>query len=617
MSNQYEDKQGSSSTQRSAPPPFPKKRQSLFPFIVVFLAIVVLVLISIGAAYIPVLSSAVLILFGLLGLLQIQSVANWVEKAVGSFYNHLDKRWQDLADRVEWHWRRHWGQRWIIATLLLFVTASGFVLHDLVLPRMLPRPIQHQVPMPTPAPVYTTRLPGGAAIGLSSGLVNFDTVNRIDGHLKNEAAQALAANDPKGAKGYWNLAMREDETDGEVCIYQEDQRVVDVSSSNYVTIVVVVTLTGREKNAVDENAIDVGRSILQGACVAQKEYNSQRKLPNGLPVRLQIANVDEPASNGGTVARLIEQMAASDPTIVGVMGQLGGADDLVQELNRVGMPMVSSTALYSSVLTSSLYSVAPSLQREAQVAAAAAIKLSPQVGLVYDPANAYSANLDIAFKNQFAAAGGTIAAENTYTIGSAPDTLPARVDSIMSSTPAPKLLFLSGYPQDAGFLVPYMRQRWPGVRVIGGDVLYQYVHSSDARSNFEGLLFTASAFHDEWQGRIANKPEFLNEFADNFDAQKQHSGNPFTYRVPDSDAILAYDAASVLLQASNSALTKQPKQSLTSKMVKQALQDTPKFSGISGSITFGRDGEPQEKAVVVLQPGPGGIQLMDVQGRYP
>lgn len=623
MSDQYEDKRGSSSTQNPPPIPFPKKRRSLFPFVVVVVAVVCLILASIGAVYIPIMSSAIIIFLGMLGLLQIQSVANWVEKVAGSLYNHLDRRWQDLVDTVGPHWKRHWGQRWMIAALLLFVTVGGFVLHDIVLPRLLPRPLQNQVPSLTPIPVYTTRLPSGALIGLSSGLVNFDTAGRIDGHLKEEGTQALVANAPnasKAAKGYWNLAIREDETDGETCIYLADQNVVDVSSKDYVTVVVVARLTGREKNVVDTNAINVGRSILQGACVAQKEYNSQRKLPNGLPVRLQIANIDDPASNGEAVAKLIEQMAANDPTIVGVMGQIAGADDLVRELNRAGIPMLSSTALYSSMPTSSLYSVAPSLQREVQVAVAAALKISPQVGLLYDPADAYSTSLDINFKNQFVAAGGAIADENTYTIGLALETLPDRVRRIMSITPRPKLIFLAGYPQDAGFLIPYVRENWPDVRVMGGDSLYQYVHSSDARANFEGLLFTSFAFHDEWQwrGLVANKPRFYSEYAESFDAQKQHSGNPYTYRVPDSDAILAYDAASVFLQASSDAMTNQQNQPLTYKMVGQALQKSGvSFSGISGPIAFGRDGEPQEKAVVMLQPGPGGIQLMDVQGRYP
>ena len=592
----------------------PNRRRSLFPVIVLVVALFCLFIAIIASVYIPAMSSAIVILLGLLGLLQLPSVAARTEEIGRSLYNHLDKRWQDLADVVGLSWRRHWKQRWVVASILLSATIVGFVLHDFVLPRVLPQPVAlKQMPSPTTTPVYTLRLPEGSSIGLSYGLVNFDTAGRLDGRLKDEAAQALIANNPTAAEGYWKLAIREDETDGEACIYQEDQNVSDSSSKYYVTIVVVVTLTGK-----DTNAINIGRSILQGACVAQKEYNSQRKLPSGLSVRLQVANIDDPTSHAFDVAKQIRQMAANDPTIIGVMGQLAGADDLVRELNNAGIPMLSSTALYSTLEARSLLSVAPSLEREAQVAATTAMKFTTQVGLLYDPTNSYSASLDRLFKSQFTAAGGTVAFENTYTSGAAADTLPDRVNSMMIGSSAPGLIYLAGNPEDASFLVPFVRQHWPAVRVMGGDVLYQYVHSSDARANFDGLLFTSFAFHDEWQwqGKVAKRPEFFNEYAQNFDAQKQHSGNPFTYRVPDGDAILAYDAASVLLQASTIIMTKL-KQPPTFKDVGQTLQSGATFVGISGQVAFGSDGEPLEKAVVVLQPESEHIQLIDVQGRYP
>ena len=133
MSNQHEDEQGGGSIQNPAPIPFPKKRRSFFPVVVALVAILSLLLASFRLTYIPIMASAIIIL---LGLLQMQSVSNWVERVVESIYKHMDKRWQDLADRVEPHWKRHWGQRWMIAALLLFVTLGGFVLHDFVLPHL-------------------------------------------------------------------------------------------------------------------------------------------------------------------------------------------------------------------------------------------------------------------------------------------------------------------------------------------------------------------------------------------------------------------------------------------------------------------------------------------------
>jgi ABC-type branched-subunit amino acid transport system substrate-binding protein len=443
-------------------------------------------------------------------------------------------------------------------------------------------------------------------------MTNFD-IDRADGRLKDEAAQSLKENDTNAAKGYWQLAIREDETDAEACIYQENQNVLD-SSNDYVTLVVVVTLTGQDKNA-----INVGRSILQGACVAQKEYNSQHKLPNSLLVRLLIANVGDPSIYADSVAKQIKEAATNDTTtIVGVVGQLSNSDDAILELNKAGIPMISSTALYSTGETSYLFSVAPSIQREAEVAAQAATRLSRHVVLLYDPDNTYSNSLAQAFKSQFATDGGTIV-ENTYTTGQATNTLPGRIDAAMSSMPTPGLIYLAGYPDDASFLVPYVHSRWPGVQVMGGDALYQYVHSYislEERAAFNSLLFTSFAFHDEWKGHIAQEPVFFSEYAQDFDSQKQHAGNPYGYLLPDSDTILSYDATNVFLKACSNILTKE-KDSLTPKTLWQALQNTSPFSGVSGQIFFGNDGEPLEKAVVIMQVKPTGTDLMEIQGRYP
>ncbi len=607
-----ENEQQGSSTQNLTQTPAPTRERPLFPIVLRVMVFLSLIVASVAYTYISIAAAAIIIF---LGLLQIPSVSGWVEVVAGSIYKHMNTRLQRSADTLESRWRHYWTRRGIIIVFLLSVIVIGFTFRDVILPLVLPQ-LAHQrlTPPLASAPVYTMRLANGSSVGLSYGLANFDTADRIDGRLKDEAAQALIVNNPTAAKGYWKLAVREDETDGEACIYQENQNMSDSSSKFYVTIVVVVTLTGK-----DQDAINRGRSILQGACVAQKEYNSQRKLPTGLPIRLQIANIDDPTIYGGTIAKLISQMTTNDTTIIGVTGQLADADDLVRELNKDGIPMLSSTALYSTMEVPFLFSIAPSLQREAQVAVTDALPLSKQVGLLYNPTSPYSMSLATFFKRQFLAAGGTIS-EHAYTSGLAADTLPNRVDSIMSDTPAPKLIYLAGSADDASFLVPYLHEHWPGVQVMGGDVLYQYVHSSDARANFNGLLFTSFAFHDEWQwqGRVAKKPAFFDEYAQNFDAQKQHSGNPFTYRVPDSDAILAYDAAGVFLQMSDIVATKL-KQPLTFKTVGQVLQskDNTTFSGISGQISFSSDGEPQEKAVVMLESEPSGIQLVDLQGRYP
>src|SRR5262249_52383507 len=94
---------------------------------------------------------------------------------------------------------------------------------------------------------------------------------------------AKSSNDTSTATSYLSQAIGMDSSDAEAHIYLEDQRVVS-SGSPYITLVVGTMLSG------SAHLVGVGRDNLQGAYVAQKEYNDGSKLPNGVKVRLLIAN---------------------------------------------------------------------------------------------------------------------------------------------------------------------------------------------------------------------------------------------------------------------------------------------------------------------------------------
>src|SRR5207249_7157370 len=122
---------------------------------------------------------------------------------------------------------------------------------------------------------------GSEFIGISDGSFAFDTNNRIDGLLKTQAAQSFQKGDLVSAVSQWNAAMAQDSNDAEVLIYLENQHVIS-SNSPYITFVVATMLSG--------NNTSVGRDDLQGAYVAQKEFNDGSLLPGGVKVRLLIAN---------------------------------------------------------------------------------------------------------------------------------------------------------------------------------------------------------------------------------------------------------------------------------------------------------------------------------------
>ena len=124
------------------------------------------------------------------------------------------------------------------------------------------------------------KAPDGEYIGLSDGTFAFDT-DRADGATKQQGATKLRGGDVGTALSLWHEALARDTNDAEALIYLEDQRVIS-SNSPYVTLVVGTMDTG--------TYVSLGRDDLQGAYVAQKEYNDQQKLPGKYQVRLLIAS---------------------------------------------------------------------------------------------------------------------------------------------------------------------------------------------------------------------------------------------------------------------------------------------------------------------------------------
>ena len=459
-----------------------------------------------------------------------------------------------------------------------------------------------------------TVLPSSPLNHISYGAFAFDT-NRADGHLKLEAAAALKAGDTRAAHAYWNLAIAEDGTDAEAHIYRENQSVLD-SGNSYITFIVVTALTG------NPHAISVGRDTLQGAYVAQKEYNDNHTLPGNLQVRLLIANIGDPSPDIMTVAQQIVQAKRADTKIVGVMGWPFGSDsNAIKYLSASGIPMVSLAASSDALpgISPYFFSVTPSIKNEAIAGAMYAEHTwhATKAALFYDPTDPYSSNLAEDFRQQFEA-DGNIILRNAYAVGH-PEALHDLLHATMSGNSDLKLIYFAGYPEDARVLLQDVHRFWPQVQVMGGDALYQLVHTpNEERQDFDGLYFTAFAYPDEWKGQVPESP-FFNDYKEAFDPQGRHPGNPYSYNRTNNTVMLSYDAMLALLRASSMALA-MAKSSLTPEKLQQALakiRGSQSLQGVSGQISFGQDGAPQEKAVVVLYVAPRGIQLIRIQeGRY-
>jgi eukaryotic-like serine/threonine-protein kinase len=443
---------------------------------------------------------------------------------------------------------------------------------------------------------------GNESIGISDGSIAFDTT-LADGALKTQAAQQLAQNpqNTNAAISLLDQAITKNTNDAEALIYKEDINVL-TSGSPYVTLVVATMLSG------DQATISVGRDDLQGAYVAQKEFNDASKLHGGVQVRLLIANTGSKSSYTPRIAQQIVQLAMTDKTVVGVMGWpfSSYAQEAINILKTAHIPMVSQTAS-SDILTNAspyFFRVVPSnkvqgiqgaLYTENQLHA-------HSVALFYDPKDPYSQTLAQDFRQAFTQTPqNKVVVTEQYTVGQPGTIAQAIQDALTKKFDA---IYFSGYAGDISTLLANLPLN-STLPVMGGDALYElggYQRSVSAQ--FTHLHFTAFAYPDEWSvlGHSAQTPPFFSEYSTDFNPNNQHPGGSYGFTRASNDAILSYDATVTLLTAYNNIIST-GKQTGTPQNLQQALtklNGNNAIQGVSGQISLGPDGDPVDKAIVVL-----------------
>jgi eukaryotic-like serine/threonine-protein kinase len=505
--------------------------------------------------------------------------------------------------------RKHSAFLYVSLALLLLLALIAFPLfysHNTFGLGMAASNTQASVP---PNGIGVTRETGGEYIGISDGTFAFDT-GRIDGALKIQAAQALKHNNVNAAMSLLNQAVTQDTSDAEALIYLEDLRVLN-SGRPYITLVAGTMVTGGSE------LTGVGRSFFQGAYLAQKESNDGSKLSGGVLVRLLLANSGSNSDYATLVAQQIVQLARTDPHFVGVCGWPYSSRSIkvIKVLGPAHIPMVSSKTS-GDVFTN----ISPYFFRAAPpniVQAIAGAKYAEQtlnakaVATFYDPNDPYSQNLAQDFDKQFEADGNSVVAQETYTIYK-PETLPARLQDAL--THHPDLIYFAGYSNDVSTVLINLP---PGnMPVMGGDALYELGgYASSAHADFSRLHFTTFFYPDEWDvlGYTNIKPAFFAEYAGTYDPNSTHQSSPYGFTRADYNVALTYDATQALLKGCDIALGGSQK-TITPQDLQRGLtkvNGANAIQGVSGQITFGPDGNPIDKAIVILYVDPQGHVKME------
>lgn len=191
--------------------------------------------------------------------------------------------------------------------------------------------------------------------------------------------------------------------------------------------------------------------------------------------------------------------------------------------------------------------------------------------VLYDQGNDYTIGLASNFKQSFTAGGGSVTDFLAYSQTDVD--FSAVLTNIAKKNP--DIVYLPDYYQKVSLIGKQAREKGIKAVFLGGDGW----DSKDLDyKTMEGSYFTNHYSPDDTSPQVQ---EFVS-------AYKAKYGS-----TPDALAALAYDAASLLVNAIKTANSKDP------AAIQKAMAGTKDFQTVSGKITFDKDGNPIKSATIL------------------
>jgi branched-chain amino acid transport system substrate-binding protein len=196
------------------------------------------------------------------------------------------------------------------------------------------------------------------------------------------------------------------------------------------------------------------------------------------------------------------------------------------------------------------------------------------IAFMTDVKQDYSVGLTNIAKDYLAKNGGNIVKEQSYSSGD--KDFRAQLTDIKSANP--DVIIITGYYPEAALIAKQARQLGITAKFVGGD-------GWDGTSLIPvgGKAVEGAFFSNHFS--VEDKSPLVQEFVQKYKAKYN--------AVPDAFAALGYDATKILADAIKRAGT------TDSEKLKDAIQDTENFPGVSGKITIGKDRNAQKSAVII------------------
>ncbi|MFL6546869.1 MAG: ABC transporter substrate-binding protein, partial [Candidatus Udaeobacter sp.] len=488
-----------------------------------------------------------------------------------------------------------------LALLLLMMALSGF--WNIGLYRIAD--VCHGAQTANPPTGIGAVIQARECVGLSDGTAIFDAA-RPDGALKQQAADQLRHGESRAkVLSLFDEAITADPTDAEALIYRED---LWVRTAQHITIVTTASLSGLYRSD--------GRDTLQGIYIAQKEYNDQcRQQGSNCPLlNILIANTGSGTSDDSQyvhdISVQIMQAAQRDPTIIGIMDGLTSQstfainEEVMAHPGHI-LPMVSAKAT-SDFLTRMPHflRVAPANTSQAHVGAryAKTQLRATRVAVFYREENTYSGNLKNDFINEFQDATHQTIAVEAYP-GRDPGLLQQKLDEVLKLQP--DLIYCACYSNEVSVILEHLPSTGPfaNLLVLGGDAFFELGDFTPAaQPHLSRLRFTALAYPDMWHAFPTVSMPFFADYGKLFEPANFHAKDAYGFAHLTPGIMVAYDAMLALTTASTRSFVIDKEQITPQNLERKLFQMNGKqaIQGITGQISFGGNGDPTNKAIVVL-----------------
>ncbi len=316
-----------------------------------------------------------------------------------------------------------------------------------------------------------------------------------------------------------------------------------------------------------------GISTSNGVKLAINEVNAAGGV-NGKQIELvEYDTKGDPKEAGAVVTRLVTR-----DKVVAVIGEVASTLSLagapICQANQVPMISPSSTNPRVTLVGDYIFRVCFIDPFQGFVCAKFAREMrgAKTAAILYDQASAYSVGLAEQFEKNFVAMGGVVSAKLSYNAGD--QDFNARLTAIRASNP--DIIFLPGYYTDVANVAIQARKLGITVPFLGGDGWDSSKLTEIGGAAIEGSFYSNHAAPDD-----PSLAGFVQKYEDEYGAK------------PDALGALGYDAAMLLFDAMRRA------KSLAGADLRQAIDDTKDFVGVTGVINFNETRDAVKPAVIL------------------